>query len=143
MPSGGYRKPTNPAPVSGPGALSRRTDGGPSDPNPKRVTGDGSYGESAELQELQGGAEMHRDAPPSFDPSMATPVNAPSARPDEPVTFGADAGAGAGSEALGLPGDDADVRALAAYLPMLERLANSPNATPSTRAFVRRIKSRL
>lgn len=26
---GGYRKPTNPAPVSGPGSLSRRTDGGP------------------------------------------------------------------------------------------------------------------
>ena len=26
---GGYRKPNNPAPVSGPGALSQRTDGGP------------------------------------------------------------------------------------------------------------------
>ena len=24
---GGYRRPTNPSPVSGPGALSRRTDG--------------------------------------------------------------------------------------------------------------------
>ena len=26
---GGYRTPSNPAPVSGPGALSQRTDGGP------------------------------------------------------------------------------------------------------------------
>ena len=26
---GGYRKPENPAPSSGPGALSQRTDGGP------------------------------------------------------------------------------------------------------------------
>jgi len=26
---GGYREPSNPAPVSGPGALSQRTDGGP------------------------------------------------------------------------------------------------------------------
>ena len=25
---GGYRQPSNPAPVSGPGALSKRTDGG-------------------------------------------------------------------------------------------------------------------
>ena len=29
MEPGGYRKPNNPAPVSGPGALSQRTDGGP------------------------------------------------------------------------------------------------------------------
>ena len=28
---GGYRQPSNPAPVSGPGALSKRTDGGPID----------------------------------------------------------------------------------------------------------------
>ena len=32
MEQGGYRKPTNPAPVSGPGALSQRTDGGPTQP---------------------------------------------------------------------------------------------------------------
>ena len=29
MEQGGYREPNNPAPVSGPGALSQRTDGGP------------------------------------------------------------------------------------------------------------------
>ena len=32
MEPGGYRKPTNPAPVSGPGALSQRTDGSPTQP---------------------------------------------------------------------------------------------------------------
>ena len=32
MEQGGYRKPNNPAPVSGPGALSQRTDGGPTQP---------------------------------------------------------------------------------------------------------------
>jgi hypothetical protein len=32
MEQGGYRKPSNPAPVSGPGALSQRTDGGPTQP---------------------------------------------------------------------------------------------------------------
>ena len=29
---GGYRAPSNPAPVSGPGALSQRTDGGATQP---------------------------------------------------------------------------------------------------------------
>ena len=32
MEQGGYRKPNNPAPVSGPGALSQRTDGSPTQP---------------------------------------------------------------------------------------------------------------
>jgi len=32
MEQGGYRKPSNPAPVSGPGALSQRTDGSPTQP---------------------------------------------------------------------------------------------------------------
>jgi len=29
---GGYRKPNNPAPISGPGSLSQRTDGGGTQP---------------------------------------------------------------------------------------------------------------
>jgi hypothetical protein len=48
---GGYRKPNSPAPVSGPGQLSRRTDGGPQQTT-QPMTGMG-YGENAEFTEMQ------------------------------------------------------------------------------------------
>lgn len=138
MASGGYRRPGNPAAVSGPGALSQRTDGGPSNPGP--MLGDGSYGDSADMAEIQSGADM--GGPPSqYDGPLLTD---PSARPDEPVTAGADLGAGPGSEILGLSSEeDSDLSRLAAYLPVLEYMANQASAHPSTRAFVRRIKASL
>jgi hypothetical protein len=104
-PNGGYRRPTNPAPVSGPGQLSQRTDGGP-----QQVQADMSgmpYGENAEFNTVQSMAPM--SASPSARPPRAsarsagagggmsaTPLFAPTQRPDEPVTAGAPFGPGPG-----------------------------------------------
>ncbi|MEU1880325.1 hypothetical protein ABZ470_23715 [Streptosporangium sp. NPDC020072] len=48
-------------------------------------------------------------------------------------------------DALGLPSEAdlyrEDKQRLAAYLPVLEFLANRPNAMPSLRAYVRKIKA--
>jgi hypothetical protein len=73
------------------------------------------------------------------------PLNAPSQRPGEPVTFGADAGAGAGMEALGL--FDADQIAndkyrteIAMYMPALLRIAAMPTTSPTTRAVIRKLR---
>ena len=54
---GGYRRPTNPAPVSGPGALSRRTDGR----QPTRSLPNAKYGENAAFEAAQGAAPMSGD----------------------------------------------------------------------------------
>lgn len=114
---GGYQKPGSPAPVSGPGALSRRTDGGPA--QPVRDLPNAQYGEAAEYRTLQQSAPLQKA--PSV-PSSPTPggtggpalvgLGEASQYPDQPVTNGAALGAGAGVDALGLPLDDrADVRA--------------------------------
>lgn len=87
---GGYQPPQNPAPVSGPGALSARTDGGPGNQRqPIRVAPGQPYGERQAMEELQGSAPMaaagggappaQQGAPPPMDltgPTMRpTPVN--------------------------------------------------------------------
>lgn len=141
---GGYRQPAKPAPVSGPGALSQRTDGGPADKQAASRLPDAKYGEQAEFQALQGGAPMAEAARPSAPPVI--PFSDPSARPDEPVTFGADAGEGPGMDALGLDSEErGDLEQLVASgtLPWLEWYAARPDASPSFRAFVRRIKSKI
>lgn len=110
MARGGYRQPNNPAPVSGPGALSRRTDGGPTQ-GAKRMTG-GQYGEGKALQETQQAAPMAAAVKPRISGASAvsamqnmppiTPLTAPTERPDEPITAGMPFGAGPGPEALGM-----------------------------------------
>ena len=94
---GGYRKPTNPAPVSGPGSLSQRTDGGPTQPA-KYISGL-PYGQGQQTYDNQVAAPMAGNPIPQME--MPTPLMAPSTRPSEPITSGVDVGAGAGSEALG------------------------------------------
>lgn len=101
---GGARTPRNPAPVSGPGSLSRRTDGGPAQVNAQLP--DAKYGEQAAFQEAQSGAPMAAAPPiPSVDASggaASTPVappvplTQPTERPDEPVSWGASFGPGPG-----------------------------------------------
>lgn len=114
-PRGGYRKPANPASVSGPGALSARTDGGPSDPQPIRALPGAAYGESGAFQDQQRGAPLPQNAPRSDSsgapsaPNVSGPaagltaLDAPTTRPDEPITAGIDRGDGPGSEILGGP----------------------------------------
>lgn len=95
MARGGYRKPANPAPVSGPGALSRRTDG----KQPTMEMTGGAYGENKDFREIQGGAAMAQEQ--SAQPARpVTPLFAPSERPNEPLTEGMPFGDGANS--LGL-----------------------------------------
>jgi hypothetical protein len=104
---GGYRQPSNPAPVSGPGALSQRTDGGavdgmtPPTPTqaPKYMAGLG-YGQGGNMQQQQAAPLA---GTPEVPPMPVVPLAAPTMRPNEPVTAGVDVGPGPGSEALTVP----------------------------------------
>jgi hypothetical protein len=106
---GGMRRPQNPAPVSGPGQLSQRTDGGP-----QQVLSDVSglaYGENQGMEDLQSAAPMSasgqataratrrggagRAAQRAAGQPMV-PLMSPTQRPDEPVTAGAPFGPGPG-----------------------------------------------
>lgn len=148
---GGSRTPSSPAPVSGPGALSKRTDGGPG--QPVRVPTGGAYGDATRLAQAQAGAPMAAspggDQPAhSLLAGLSIPqgpaFGAPSQQPDIPVTDGAAAGPGAGPEALGLPvQQDQDMQALTAYLPVLEHMANQPGASAAARNMVRAIKAQV
>jgi hypothetical protein len=98
MARGGYRRPNNPAPVSGPGALSQRTDGGATEGFTQgQATYTGlPYGQNKEINQQQSQAPMAAAAMP---PILS--LNEPSMRPDEPMTSGLNMGAGPGREAMG------------------------------------------
>jgi hypothetical protein len=102
---GGYRQPRNPAPVSGPGRLSRRTDGGPQQTT-QPMTGMG-YGENAEFNAMQGGAPLaatpsvsnaraRKTSPTGQGGAAAVPLFSPTGFPEEPITAGASIGPGPG-----------------------------------------------
>jgi hypothetical protein len=152
--NGGYRKPTNPAAVSGPGALSQRTDGGPGAKAAAVKLPDAGYGEQKNFQEIQQGAPVAKGGAPTTSvgsgPTGVTPppLDAPSARPGEPVTHGANAGAGLGQDSLGLfdPSQMAtnDMQYLLRYLPQLQYSVDmNPNAPRSTIALVRYLRSQV
>lgn len=135
MARGGYQPPRKPAPVSGPGPLSKRTDGQPVRdlPNP-------AYGEGKEFEQIQQGARMERAAGP-----QVIPLDAPTQRPDEPVTAGVPSGPGVGPEAIGVglsnrDQSKVDARQIARYLPSLERMANRPGVPPSFVRFVKYVR---
>lgn len=145
---GGYRKPNNPATTSGPGRLSRRTDGGPG--QPIRELGDPAYGEQQTFREAQQSAPMA--STPGGAPGQlvmpanlanVTPLSAPTARPGEPVTSGAPLGAGPGPAAAGIGQQRPDPgwQRLINMLPSLELMASLPDASDAFRDFVRRIRS--
>jgi len=154
MARGGDRQPANPAPVSGPGQLSRRTDGGPGDAKqPVRIPTGGDYGDATQLMKLQQAAPLA--ASPGGNVDLAsllgggggqdvTPLNAPTQQPDTPVTDGAALGPGAGPEALNLsnPQDD-DMQRLLQYLPVFEHMAEQPNSSKAARNLVRSLKGML
>lgn len=138
---GGYRRPNNPAPVSGPGAMSSRTDGGPG--QPVRVAPGGEYGSRQEMEEIQSSAPMAEQSAPASAP-RPTPINAPTARPDEPITAGAPVGPGVGPEAAGILSDhEMTNEQLRPLLRSLEIIGNLPGSNPETRTFVRLLKARL
>ena len=146
---GGARTPANPAVVSGPGAMSARTDSGVMNPNSP------SYGEGAALESMRAGAPLAGQGAlagaatqpgPPLDPfAGATPFGATSQDPLTPVTAGAARGAGPGVAALGLPQSPqelarADVRAIGpAAIQAMIAASSRPEATPSFRKFVRSV----
>lgn len=150
---GGYRKPGSPAAVSGPGSLSQRTDGGPGAKAAAVKLPDAGYGEQKEFQAIQQGAPIAKagatgggQAPPPTPPPPG--LDQPSGRPGEPVTHGADAGAGLGMDSLGLfsPDDLAanDVSYMLKYLPSLQYMVDSnPNPPIQTLALVRYLRSQV
>lgn len=109
---GGYRAPQNPNAVSGPGKFSKRTDGGAA--QVMSTVPDQPYGSVKQQLAQQRVAPMAGQAPMApaaqaaaqqgqqagSPPYQGGAFNAPSARPNEPITTGVDIGPGAGSEAL-------------------------------------------
>lgn len=138
---GGKRTPRDPAPVSGPGALSARTDGGPG--QPVRVAPGGEYGSRQEMEAIQGGAVM-ADGGQQQPAPRPTPLGAPTARPEEPITAGVDVGPGMDSVAAGIqtPYEITNEK-LRPILHSLETMANLSSSNPEFRTFVRNMKARL
>lgn len=144
---GGARTPSKPAPVSGPGAMSKRTDG-----QPARYVSGMPYGDGQELMTTQQQAPMAGGgAAPQMGPGQmaslsqaTTPITAPTQYASEPFTTGAPVGAGAGPEVLASGGATGPSRTkLMAALPPLMRMAELPDASPELRALVRYLRSQL
>ena len=128
---------------SGPGKFAKRTDR----QGIKRLS-DAAYGEQKEFQEQQQGAPMARSnqPQPTANPMAGiVPLNAPTQRPDEPVTTGVDIGPGAGREILGIksPIDNQlqDLSKLSKYMPLFMQYADSPQSTGTMKAFVKYLRS--
>lgn len=140
-PAGGYQRPENPAPVSGPGAMSRRTDG-----QPIRDPGGLPYGDNAELRSVQQAAPMAEAGRPVQQPRVPLTQMTPglfdqSDYPAEPVTAGMPFGDGPGMPASDrLPNGPTRER-LIASLPAMLRAAESPYVSPEFRALVAYIRS--
>jgi len=114
---GGYQAPSNPAPVSLPGALSQRTDGGPT--QGARYISGLPYGQGQETYSNQVAAPM---AGNSYDTDMPVELMAPTMRKTEPISSGIDIGDGPGSSSLKLPNQEPNI------LTIMQRLAeNDPS----------------
>jgi hypothetical protein len=103
MGSGGYQQPSNPAPVSGPGELSQRTDGGAIDgmTQPAQEWKGLPYSENKAVNDTQAAAALAGNPYPTVN---ITPLNANTQRPNEELTHGNPFGPGGGSEVMrGMP----------------------------------------
>ena len=146
-PQGGPRTPRNPAPVSAPGSMSRRTDGQVM----SQMTGM-PYGENSDFNDMQSSAPMSatnvqgprlkgRGAPSAGmgGGSSSTPLFSDTQRPDEPVTSGSNFGPGAGApepkQTYGQQ-NNADLENIKKYLPDLMQAATFSDAPSSFKALV-------
>lgn len=100
------------------------------------------------MEQIQSGAPMRETgtarqaaaaAPAPVDPSALTPLDAPTGRPEEPLTAGIDQFAGQPASAM----DPATKERLQGYLPTLLWLASRPSASEQTRQFVRQLRADL
>lgn len=143
MARGGYQAPNNPAPVSGPGRLSQRTDGMKT--QGAKAMPDAAYGEQKEMMGIQQAAPMSAAGESRAMPRIV-PLSEPTMVPDQPVTAGMDSGPGPGRSAIGLASDmqgqtSIDAQQLKSYLPSLEQAANMPGVPTSFVRFVRYLRS--
>lgn len=135
-------------PVSGPGQFSKRTDKAVSEAN--RSLPNADYGEQATYKDQMAGAPLANTGgqPLNFadlfgNPAAnVTPLSAESTMPDVPVTDGADAGAGAGSEVLS-SSNKVSTDYMASYLTVLEFIANQPGSSDAARNAIRQAKGNL
>lgn len=106
----GGNRPT--APQNNPMNISARGGDGQSGTQAARYVSGLPYGEGQELMQTQQSAPLaaapgiEQSRTPMASASAAAsliPMNAPTQRPDEAITFGADAGVGPGLGSLGLP----------------------------------------
>lgn len=131
-------------PVAGPGQFSQRTDKAVGEAN--RSLPNADYGEQAQYQEQLQGAPMAQDVTGmNFNDLFGNPADQvtglgeESAFPDLPVTDGADAGEGAGSEVLSSSAQTPDVASLSSYVIALEVMANN-GKSDSARNLARQVK---
>jgi len=102
---------------------------------------DAKYGEQRDFQSIQGGAPMGQPAgPPAAqggDAPAEMPVGfgAPTANPNEPVTAGANAGAGADQSALNLPKSDTPQELRQKYGPILPALLAESQSQYATQSY--------
>lgn len=108
------------------------------------VASGGPYGSRQEMEALQsasplqgGGGATPAPAVPSGPPPI--PFDAPTTRPDEPVTAGMSSFAPTGATQI----DDATRQRLLGALPTLLWLASQPQASEQTRQFVRSLRADL
>jgi len=150
MPRGGYQKPSAPAPVSGPGALSKRTDSGPGAMQGAKYIAGLPYGQGQEFQDMQTMAPM--EAAPAIPSASSVgsapaqlqamqppvPLSAPTQRPNEPVTTGIAEGPGAGPEVM--PFDATAQTQYESAQQMFNQMASAPGASPALQALARRLQ---
>lgn len=148
MPRGGYRKPANPAPVSGPGRLSRRTDGGAGSKQAmQEIPANGQYGYRSETAAATQGAPLAGGAQPSVSvdatkraQNMAapvTPIDAPTQYPGRPVTHGYSVGPGLTPDYT-IPDRYAMIQK---YAPQLDTIAAQDDTPPEFQQFWSYVKS--
>jgi len=99
---GGYKQPSNPAPVSGPGALSQRTDGGAVEglTQPAQAYTGGAYGNNKSTMDQQTAAPLAGD-PMAAVRLPSIPLSAPPS--GLPESHGANWGEGPGLDLSNTP----------------------------------------
>ena len=141
-------------------AISATGGSGNSGTQPAKAMTGGQYGENKDMAELQTSAPLNASptmpmgpvTPSMGRPQMApagtpvVPLDAPTNRPNEPITTGLDSGPGAGSEVM-YANDKTllaeDRQRMLTALPTLQILAELPSASNAFRNYVRYLRSVL
>lgn len=162
MPRGGYRKPTNGAVLSPPGALSKRK-AVENAAMEKNIAPGGGYGSRMAAEQQMQGAPISKGAPTMPIPEVnvtpistanpvagapVTPLMAETEFPEQPAEFGLpfdkDGQVTPGPEVLNLERPDkltAELQTVAQYLPDLRAMALQPDVPDTFKYFVRVIES--